>query len=67
METSCPVRLPAHKIYDRLKQFLKSVTLAELGVEEGAHDQFRQINIEPTAASVNRIRGRQSVATELVT
>jgi len=67
MEPSCPVRLPAHRIYDRLKQFLKSITLAELGVEESAHHQFRQINIEPVAASVEQLRERQSVATELVT
>jgi len=30
LEPTCPIRAPAHKIYHRLKEFLESVTLAEL-------------------------------------
>lgn len=30
LESSCPIRSPAFKIYDRIREFLENVTLAEL-------------------------------------
>ncbi|MEK6675351.1 MAG: Rrf2 family transcriptional regulator [Planctomycetota bacterium] len=30
LETSCPIRLPAHRIRDRLRRLLEEVTLAEI-------------------------------------
>jgi len=40
LEPSCPIRLPAHRIRDRLTRLLEGVTLAELvGAEEASGSQ----------------------------
>jgi len=33
LEPTCPIRIPAQRVHEKFKQFLKSVTLAELGVD----------------------------------
>ena len=41
LEPSCPIRQPAHRIHNRLKDFLESVSVAEIinGTDEGVAEQ----------------------------
>ncbi|MBI4718705.1 MAG: Rrf2 family transcriptional regulator [Planctomycetes bacterium] len=49
LEPSCPVRVPAFRVQERLKEFLQSVTLADLGVAPSPPAAVSQIKVEPTA------------------
>ncbi len=47
LEPSCPVRMPAHRIHDRLRQFLESMPLSELVETQSEPNRVTQINLGP--------------------
>lgn len=58
LEPTCPIRVPARRVHEKFKQFLKGVTLAELGVEGAAAACTVRIGPELTRTEVltERIR-----------
>lgn len=60
LEPTCPIRLPAQRVHERFKTFLKSVTLAELGVDGGPATARCDVTIESGAT-------RAGAYTELAT
>ncbi len=55
LEPSCPVRMPAHRIYERLKQFLESTPLSELVETELEQAQVQQLDLAPVQRSKTTI------------
>ena len=47
LESSCPTRVPAHRIHARLKQFLSSITIAELVDDTATPVERRMRKTEP--------------------
>jgi len=52
LEPSCPIRSPVFKVYGRMKEFLESVTLAEL-----VDDPPTPVGFEPEAVEPASLRG----------
>lgn len=60
LEPKCPIRIPAQRVHEKFKQFLKNVSLAELGVDGGPAAAPCAVNIESGST-------RTDVYTELTT
>ncbi len=56
LEPCCSIRQPAHRIHDRLKEFLESVTLAELVDDQTVSVGLRLVHREPVPLRQTPVR-----------
>ena len=56
LEPCCSIRLPAHRVHGRLKEFLESVTLAELVDDQTVSVGLRLVHQEPVPLRQTPVR-----------